>query len=159
MSIRRATFGDLPRLTELFAWAHEKSIYADMGEIDPSQLRQLLANWIKRHGGKYEGATWAVVSEHEDRIEGVLLGHLERVYIIGNKLRVTDLFWVCTPDAPPRDAWKMYRSMLNWAGKNELVVEAVAGTTGAMGDYRRAGNLLLRNGFSDHGAIYRKDLR
>lgn len=159
MSIRRATFSDINGIMDLLHDAYDRSIYRGKTEIDEREARALVMRSMQRHGGANEGSTWVAVSEWDGKIQGLILGVLSRVYNIGIHLSCTDIFWVCTEDVPPTDPWKLYNSMLKWAGKNPKVIEIVPGVTGAMMDYERSGKIFVRHGFEPFGTIYRKENR
>lgn len=155
--IRDAAFADIPRLVSLLQGAFERSHYATegLGEIDIAETKRLLTASIHRHGGKNGGSTWVQVAERDGFIEGLILGTLCRVYSIGTRLMVTDLFWVATEKVEPHDPYKLMKGMIAWGRSNPHVVEFKCGTTAALQDPEAAGVILERLGMKRYGLIWR----
>jgi hypothetical protein len=155
--IRDAKFADIPRLVSLLQGAYERSHYAKegLGAIDIGEAKRLLTAAMQRHGGKNGGATWVQVAETDGFIEGMILGTLQRVYAIGDKLMCSDIFWVCTDKVAPLDPFKLMKGMIEWGRSCPSVVEFKCGTTAALQDPEAAGVIMKRLGFAQYGIIWR----
>jgi len=157
--IRLATFGDMPRLFELFEEMHEKSVYAGEVGIDETALRSLIMDCVRRNGGQHCGSTLFLVEHSGERIEGLMIGILDRVYHFLNRLRATDLFLYCTPEAHFRASSLMIDRLTQWAVENPKVFEIYLSWTDAISnDAERVEKLYARKGFRKCGAIWVRGL-
>jgi hypothetical protein len=161
MAIRNANFVDVPAIVRLLQEAYDRSHYAkeQIGDIDLKEAKRLVVQCIQRHGHKTGGGCWVQVAETDGVITGLLMGTLARVYVIGNKLMATDLFWLTHPMADPRDAANLMRSFMAWARSCPDVVEIKCGTTAVIGSPEEAGVILQRLGLHEYGRIYRAAIR
>jgi hypothetical protein len=159
MSARRAAFADRPRMIELLKEGFARSHYARdrAGKIDESAAKLLLVNCIQEHGSQ----SYVAVAEKDGVVEGLIVGVVDRIYHIGDKLYASDLFWFCSERADARDALGLLRGMLAWARAVPGCIETQIGVTGIIGDENEAarlGEVLTRLGFAPYGRIYRKEL-
>ena len=154
--IRRALFGDIPRLVELVHAMHRASRYAVIADIDERKLKAMLFQSIQRHGGAFEGSALVMVSETDGTVEGFIVGILTRLYDIGVELMATDWMFHCTAAARPRAAGRLLDSVIQWADRNPRVIVQRYGVTDAIGDFGRSGRLFQRRGFRQAGAIYER---
>jgi hypothetical protein len=159
--IRAANFADIPGIVMFLQSAYSRSHYATEGvvNIDVRETKRLLVQSIQRHSHKTGGGCWVLVSETDGVLTGLLLGTLARVYVIGDKLMATDLFWATSPMADPRDAGNMMRSFIQWAKSCPDVVEFKCGTTAIIGSPEEGGSILKRLGFEEYGRIYRATIK
>ena len=155
--IRDAKYSDIPGIVEFLKGSYLRTHYAESGEvgIDIKEAKRLLVQSIQRHGNSNGGGCWVQVAETDGIVTGLLLGTLARVYVIGDKLMATDVFWVTSPMADPRDAGNLMRTFIKWAFSCPHVIEARCGTTSIIGDPEEGGTILKRIGFNDYGRIYR----
>jgi len=159
--IRDAKFTDIPAIVWLMQDAMARSHYANgaAGDIDVAEAKRLLVTAIQRHGHKNGGACWVQVAESNGIVTGLILGTLARVYSIGTRLYATDLFWLVSPAADPRDAAALMKGMVQWAESCPAVVEIKCGTTQTINDDAgKAGKVLQRLGMEPYGNIYRKEI-
>lgn len=157
--IRNARCTDIPALVALLGSAYDRSHYAGTEvEIDEKETKRLLVQSIQRHGHKVGGGCFVQVAESHGIVTGLILGTLVRVYVIGNRLMATDLFWVCSSLVEPGDPARLVGNMLEWARTVPHVVEVRCGTTAVIQDPEKAGNILTRLGMEQYGTIYRKEL-
>lgn len=156
--IRPARFGDIPRLAELMQEAAERSIYQGRASIDVRECKALFMRCLQAHGRKTEGGTLCLVAERDGKVEGVLIGMLDRVYHILDKLMATDLFFVLSERADPRDAMRLLRAFREWAEGHPEVIEICMGVSNALGDWQRAGKLFEFAGLELAGAIYQRGI-
>ena len=158
--IRRANFADIPRLVEILQDAHARSPYVGLANIDEREAKALLVNAINRHGRQNIASTFIEVAEAGGVVEGFIIGLLQRLYHIGDRLQATDLFWLATPLVEPADPSKLMRNMIAWAESCPAVVDIQVGVTAALnGDWTRTEKLLRRRGLTPYGGIYRKEVR
>lgn len=154
--IRRANFADIPRLVEILADAHRRSVFAGMdGEVDVAEAKRLLVHAVQRHGHTKAGGTFVMVAEAGGAVEGMIVGLLDRVYSIGTKLYATDLFFVATERVDPRDPIRLVGALIDWAKSApecRLIMMAVTDTVSA--DPERTGKILARKGLRRSGAVF-----
>lgn len=150
MTVRAAQFVDIPRLVDLIQRTHAGSIYAQRCSIDVKLLKATLLHAIEKHGGKKCGSSLVMVSEEAGIVTGLLLGLVDRVYVVMDRLYVTDLFYVC-PN--PRDALKMLARLLAWAKSIPGVIEVRLGATDAIGEWARVQRLYERLGMKQSGVM------
>lgn len=162
LSIRNATFSDIPAIVGLLQSGFERSHYANNPHgagIDHAEAKRLLVQAIQRHGNKHGGATWVQVAETDGIVSGLILGTLARVYAIGTHLMASDLFWVTHPMSSPRDAANLMRSFIEWAKSCPHVIEIKCGTTAIINeDPAEAGKILERLGMKPYGNLYRMEV-
>jgi hypothetical protein len=155
--MRPARFGDIPRIIAILNEKFVDSAYNGVTEIDQNAAKSLIFNAIQRHGHKTEGGTFVIVCETNGVVEGFLAAVLQRTYLIGTGLTATDMFFVTTSEAHPRDAGKMLSAMMTWAKGCPKVVEVMMAVTGVMGDWTRNEKMLSRQKLKLFGAVYRKE--
>lgn len=155
--IRPATFGDLPRLFTLVCEQHEASkYYPDVG-VDEPTLRSYLMQGVQRHGGTNNGSTCLFVEEHKGQVEGFILGILDRLYHIGDRLWSNDLFLVCTDNAPKMASSRLIDVYSDWAYNNPKVAKIMLSWTDAIGvDGKQIEKLFKRKGFLPVGGIWER---
>jgi len=158
--IRNGKATDIPALIAFMQMGYERTHYARERNvhIDVAEAKKLFAVAAMRHGHLSLGATWFQVAETNGIITGLILGSLARVYVIGNKLMASDLFWTVNELAEPSDAMALMAGMIEWAKRSPECVEIRCGTTAIMGDPAKAGVLLRRAGMSPYGSIYRMEI-
>jgi hypothetical protein len=156
--MRKATPHDLPRLFELIGHMHAGSKFAAMGiGVDSAVARSLLLTAVNRHGGQHDGSTCCFVTEKDGLIEGFIIGILQRVYLIGNRLEANDLFLYVSPNAPRQAATKLLDGYLAWALSNPKVAIVKLSWTDAMGvDGEALEKLYKRKGLRRSGGIWER---
>lgn len=156
--IRPATLSDLPRLFELILKMHAGSKYAEREiDVDPTTAKSILRDGVMRHGGLHNGATLFNVIERDGLIEGFMLGILQRVYSIGNRLEAQDFWLFCTPHCPKIGMTKLLDAYVAWADDNPKVAEIVLSWTDAMSvDGDKIGRVYYRKGFRRSGEIWKR---
>lgn len=158
--IRDAKAADIISIIALLQIAFSKSHYSASGicQIDVAETKRLLLNAIMRHGGRNGGSCFLQVAENDGRITGMILGTLQRVYGIGNRLLATDMFWISLDDGGPLDGVILMRNMISWAWASPAVVEIRCGATAAISDDpERAGGLLKTLGMTEYANLYRME--
>lgn len=157
MTVRPALFADVPRLAELVCEGHARSIYADRGEIDLKETKALFVRSIQRSGGRSEGSTLVLVAEAGGAVEGFIVGLVDRIYHVLDKLYVTDIFFFCTERADPKDARHLLDRLIAWGKSIPGVIEIKLGITDLFGDWRRQEVLYKRAGLKQSGVFYKMD--
>lgn len=159
MVTRPAAFADIPGIVALLQEGHRRSHYA-LGAclIDERETKRLLVQAIQRHGSHNLGGTWVVVAETGGRITGVLVGTLNRVAVIGDRLMASDLFWLAAEDVDPTDPLRLMKSMVEWARAAPDCIEVKCGTSAVIrAAPKEAGRVLERLGMKHYGEIYRME--
>jgi hypothetical protein len=157
--IRPATPADLPRLYELVLEMHARSEYARRGiGVDEASARSILKDGVYRNGRTNNGGTLLNVVEFRGEVEGFMLGLLQRVYTIGDRLEAQD-YWLFTTKRCPRVGWgKLVDAYLAWALNNPKVADVRASWTDAAGvDGEKLGRIYEKKGFRRCGAIYTRE--
>lgn len=153
--IRPANFSDIPRLAALMAEAHARSKYADRCGLDLKFTKALFVRAIQRHGGTGDGATCLFVSDN-DGVQGFILGLLDRVYQVGDKLAALDAFYYAAHDIAPRDPARLIDAYVEWAGRSPNCIEIKLSATDVVGPTERVERLYRRKGFVRSGVIYER---
>ena len=156
--IRVAKFGDIPRLVEIIKEAHAATKYKDLCEIDEKETKALLLNAIRNHGGQHEGSTFVAVAENKGKVEGYIIGILQRFYDVTDKLEATDWQWLCTKDVQPSDPIKLVKAMHKWAGKNPKCIAIFQANTDLWKNPEAITRSLEGLGMKRCGHVLRKEL-
>jgi len=158
MSVRAGKFVDIPRIAEISAYAHERSIYGSISTFDEVLVKQLCAQSMQRHGQQNYGGTLFLVSETNGEVRGFIIALLDLVYPCVEELMVTDLIFVFAENAESHDAATMIRQIIQWAEANPKVIEVHLGVTDAMmgSDWKRIGKVYEHLGLFLCGGMYRK---
>lgn len=157
--LRRATFSDLPRLMELMEETHAKSRYADMGvSLDKNSAREMLHAGLSRNGLQMETGMLLNVIEKAGKVEGFMLGVLQRVHSVGNRLEAQDLWLYCTKKAPKIGMLKLIDAYVEWANGNPKCAEISLSWTDAVKgiDGAAIGKAYQRQGFQPAGEIWKR---
>lgn len=155
--MRAACATDLPRLFELLLEMQANSKYAGDVEVDRQVARSLLLQSVARHGGRHQGGTCVFVVERDGVIEGFIIGILDRVYHIGNRLSANDLYLYVTPRAPRGAASRLIDAYVQWALDNPKVADIKLSWTDVMGvDASKIERLFARKEFRRAGGIWER---
>lgn len=153
--LRPARFVDVPRLVEMLADAHGKSRYAGKVNVDAGYARKLLAQLVQRHGHTNHGGSCVFVVEGGDgAVCGLVVGILERVYMIGDQLAANDLFLVVNKNAPISAMKQLIGAYLDWADNNQNVAEINLSWTNALATGERMSKLYKRLNFTKCGEVF-----
>lgn len=158
MTLRRATFADVPAMVELLKHHHARSIYARAGNVDEDYTRKLLAQMVQRHLHTKVGGCCVFVVEGGDRkVCAFVAGILDRVYGIGDIFVANDMFTVAGPDAPVTAALRLIAAYIQWAIAIPRVHEIRLSHTDALPEGERVGAIYERMGFTHCGSVYRRE--
>ena len=157
MVTRPIKMSDLPAVFDMLIEMHGLSKYAGDVDVDPVAAKALLMQAAQRHGGSNNGSTHFMVAEEGGKIVGFMVGALQRLYLIGNRLEAMDLFLYAKKTASAKVAVKLLDSYIEWASSCPKVASIKLSYTNTLGvDGERLGALYERKGFERHGAIYEK---
>ncbi len=144
MKIRSAKFGDIPKIVEIMQEVHDHSPFKDVCELDVKEAKSLLMNVIQRNGKTTEGGTFVAVADNGLRIEGYIIGLLQRFYAVSDKLEATDLQWVCRKGAQPSAALRLVKVFHAWAGNCPDVIVITQGNNNHLNDNKPVTKLLTQ---------------
>jgi hypothetical protein len=154
--IRDAKFVDIPAMIAVLEDAYAKSIYQDLGGIDRKEAQSYLMGAVQRHRSPNEGGTWVGVAETDGKVEGLLVGLLDRIYVVGSALRAIDVHYYGTDRASPRDMISLFDAWLKWAASVPKIRLITPTATHIVGDYSAAERLFEKRGFQRSGVIYER---
>lgn len=159
--IRRAETSDIPRLVELVAQMHGESEFARRGiGLDTKAVRSFILAGIRRHDGKSEGASLFNVAVFRGRVEGLMLGMLQPVYMVCHGLEAFDFWLYTTRRAPKLAASRLIDEYLAWALANPRVCDVMLSWTDVVGvDARKIAKLYERKGFRRRGEFFVRAVR
>ena len=99
--MRRARTTDVFAMVDLLVEQQARSRYMGEVQVDEPFTRKLLAQGIQRNGGSTDGSTIInVIEDDAGGIEAFMVGVLNRVYHIGNRLCAQDMFLVAREGSP-----------------------------------------------------------
>ncbi len=160
MIYRPARSIDAPALVDILKERHAETRYGSDVRIDEVIARKVFAHAAQRHGGTNEGAMFLMVAEQGDgTIDAFMLGHLARIYMVGDKLVATDLFLIGHRNCDPRCMNGLIEHYLAWAEENPKVHEIVLSWSDAVPESGAINALYERKGFTLCGTSYRRDAR
>jgi RimJ/RimL family protein N-acetyltransferase len=154
--IRPATFSEIPRLVDLLEEMCAESKYAGRVNVDRRAAGALLQQCVTRHNGKHEGGAWVMVDDRDGIAEGFMVGLLDRVYHIGDKLSAKDIYLHATKRAGQASALRLFRSYVDWAASNPKVIEINGSWTDALPGAERIALVYQKLGFRKCGEIFER---
>lgn len=154
MAARRARFGDIPAIVELMQESHRRSKYRNRGAIVPKLAKSVLLNTIQRHGLTRVGGACVFVTENDGVLDGFIIGVLELVYSISDKLSANDLFFYVSERGLPQSAGHLLDAFIERNVGIDGLVQIQMGATDAIQDYERTAKLYRLKGFVQTGVIY-----
>ena len=158
--MRAARTTDVFAMTELLCEQQARSRYAGLVDVDAPYTRRLLAQAIQRNDGTTDGGTLVRVIEGDDgAVVAFIIGVLNRVYHIGDKLCAQDMFLVATKAAPALASRRLLAAYVQWADANPLVHEINLSHTDALPEGDRMAEVYRKMGFERCGGIFRRDGR
>jgi len=154
--IRAAKFSDIPRMVDLLHEMHAASKYAGKVDVSRKAAHALMQQCVTRHGGQHEGGALVMVAEHDGQVEGFIVGMLDRVYHIGDRLASNDVYLYVTDAASKLDVRRLLDAYVEWASGNPKVFEIRLSWTDTMEGAEKIGDLYEKMGFRRCGAIYER---
>jgi hypothetical protein len=157
MAVRAAKFTDIPQMVLLLEEGYRRSIYAGKATFDVLEAKRLIATALQRHGHTNLNGSLVIVSEAAGIVDGLLIGILDNVYPCLKELVATDLLFIQSEHANPRDGILMLKNLIAWAEANPKVIEIHLGVASTVGDWERTAQLYERLGLERCGAMFRKE--
>jgi len=155
--VRRARTTDVFGMVGLLVEQQARSRYAGEVEVDEPYTRKLLAQAIQRNGGQTDGSSLVNVIEDDDgQIEAFMVGVLNRVYFIGNRLCAQDMFLVARDGASILASRRLMAAYIEWATSNPNVHEIFLSHTDALPEGDRMASIYSKMGFQLCGGIFRR---
>lgn len=154
--IRSAKFADIPQLVDLLCEMHLASKYAGKVGVSRKAAQALLQQCITRHGGQHEGGALVTVIEVAGEVQAFIVGMLDRVYHIGDRLAANDVYLYARPVAGVTAARRLLKAYVAWAEANPKVFEIRLSWTDTMEGADRIGDVYEKMGFRRCGAIYER---
>lgn len=155
--VRLATFSDLNALHALVMEMGNSNKHFPDVQPDEDAAKALMMQAIQRNDGKHNGGCLVNVYEHEGALVGFMVGTLQRVHMIGNRLEAMDLFLFCNKAAPARAAPALIDAYIAWADKNPKVAKIFLSWTNMLGtDGEKIEKLYQRKGFHRTGGIFER---
>jgi hypothetical protein len=100
-----------------------------------------------------------MVSERDGAVDGLIVGVLNPVYMIGDLCTATDLWWVSTDRTSARDRVGLMLSMVDWAKAHRKVFDIVCAASGAVTDPARVDKIMVALGFVRFGGLWRIEVK
>lgn len=156
--MRHATLNDCARIFELVLEMHSESKFPPDVGVDHITARSLIMTAIQRNGGLHQGGTIVLVEEKDGAVEAFVIGILDRVYHIGNRLASNDLFLYASKRARRGASIRLFRGYVQWALSNPKVAKIMGSWTDALGpEVEKIEALYRKEGFHRIGAIWERD--
>lgn len=152
--IRDARFQDIPEIAAMLREMHGASKYAGRVGISDKAVDALLMGSVagqKQHGPQ---ASFVAVAEHDGALTGFMIGVLDRVYHIGDRLTANDVFLHCRNTARPSDALRLIDAYIAWARANPRVIEIMLSWADTLPGAERIAAVYRRRGFRRIGEMW-----
>jgi hypothetical protein len=156
--IRPARLDDLVKLHALVLEMHQATDYPARGiGVSETAAKALFRDAVMRNGRTNDGGVLLNVIEVAGELRGFMLGLLQRVYMIGDRLEAQDAFLYCSPYAPARAPERLIDAYIAWAESNPKVAEIALSFTNAGGvKVKKLARLYERKGFARVGEIWKR---
>lgn len=152
--MRKATFQDAPAIMQLLRDQHTRSKYASRCRIAEPQLQHLVTSMIAQQGQIGPQGTCVFVCDNAaGEPVAFIAGILDRVYMIGAKLKAQDLFF-CNEGGSVKDTLQLLDGYVNWARSIRAVLEINVSWNDTMPGADRVAQLYARKGFRKSGEIF-----
>lgn len=152
--IRAARSTDVPLLLAMLHEMHAASKYAGRVEISDKAADALLMSAIASQGQHGPQASHVIIAEQDGKPVGFMVGVLDRVYHIGNKLTANDLFLYVRPNSGVRPVIALIDSYIAWASGKRAVVEIMLSWSDALPGAADIAALYGRKGFTRSGEMF-----
>ena len=154
--IRRATFQDLDRVKVLIREMHAASKYRGHVDVSEKVMGEVLCSMLAAQRSPVQGGSFFHVAEHRGRVEGFMVGVLDRVYQIGNRLAAHDLFLHVSSEGRGADAAQLVAAYIAWAQANPRVLEIKLSWGDTLPGAERVARLYARKGFRRCGETWER---
>lgn len=154
--IRPAKFEDIPVLAEMLREMHLASKYALRVGISEKIMDQMLMGMIAQQGQPGPQGSYCVIAEHGGRPVGFMVGLLDRVYHIGDRLVANDVYLHVRNGARAGHSLAMIRGYVAWASANRKVIEIKLSWVNTLPGAARVVAIYERCGFTKVGEIFER---
>ena len=155
--IRRAIATDIPKLVAFLIETGARTKYHSVTEVDVDYVKPVLHQMIMRHGGRGESGTFAMVSETDGKITGLLFGLKDRIMGICRHLYATDFLYTVGRNGSAKDAVALFDCFVEWARSDPRVLQITEAKHDALPE-GHAEKLYFRHGFKKIGDLYELDI-
>lgn len=145
--------GDVHAMVALLEDGYCRSRYRDLCGFDVRLARSQVFQAVQRHGLMGAGGQCVFVGESAGVVVGMIVGVLQPLYMLGDKLEAADVFFVVRAGAHPDVSRGLLDSYVAWAVGNPDVVEVTLSVTDVIGSPERVARLYDRMGFRRKGVI------
>jgi hypothetical protein len=152
--IRPGRFTDQPAIEALLRGAHARSKYAGRVAIHDKALSQTVLGAIAAMTQNGPQASHVAVAERGGEVVGVIIGALDRVYHIGEKLSANDIFFVVGEKGSFGDSLYLADSYIAWARSNPKVIEIMLSWSDAIPGGEKIAALAKRKAFIKTGEMF-----
>ena len=152
--IRAARHQDIPAILAMLHEMHAASKYAGRVEISDKAAEGLLTSAVAMSGQRGPQGTHVVIAEKDGEAVGFMVGSLDRVYHIGNKLTANDVFLFVRPGNGIRPVLALIDSYVAWASSIRAVVEIMLSWSDTMTGAAAIAPLYARKGFIKTGEMF-----
>ena len=152
--IRSARFEDVPALAAMLRDMHGRSKYAGRVDISEKAMDSVLTGMVAQQGQKGPQGSCCAIAVEGSAPVGFIVGLLDRVYHIGNRLVANDVYLWLRPGANALHTLQLVRFYLKWARSVRAVLEIRLSWTDALPGAERLGRLYGRLGAERVGEIY-----
>lgn len=152
--IRAATYRDLERVKALLYDMYADSKYLGRGKIVDKVCDEVLAHALTKQKSPIQGGSFFHVAEHEEEVQGFMIGALDRIYHIGSYLVAQDIFLHVAKGGQPTDAVKLIRHYVEWARMNPRVLTINLSWTDTLPGAEKIEPVYERLGFKRSGGIF-----
>lgn len=154
MTLRAATFQDIPRVAIMLHELHAASKYHDRVGISDKAMQDVLMAAVAGQNQHGPQASFFQLSERDGQPIGFMVGTLTRVYHVGDKLVANDLFLYVRPRARASHTFELIDAYVAWAKANRKVCEIALSWNDALPGAERIADVYRRRGFAKNGELF-----
>lgn len=151
---RPAAFADVPRLVELFHEMHAASKYAGRSALSEKAVNNMLMGMIAQQNQRGPQGTYFHVALQDGVIVGFMVGLLDRIKHVLNKLVAGDAYLYVRPGSSPTHVLKLIDGYIDWARGNPKVLEIKLSWDDTLPRAKEVARIYKRKGFDLVGEIY-----
>lgn len=133
---------------------HAASKYHGRVGIAEKAMEAMLASLVAQQGQRGPQGSYCAIAELNGRVTGFMVGMLDRVYHIGDKLTANDVYLWVRPRESPIHTMYLIRGYLAWARAIRQVAEIKLSWTDTLPGAERLGRLYRKVGAVKAGEIY-----
>lgn len=152
--IRNARHQDIPAIMAMLHEMHAESKYRGRVGISDKAAENLLMSAIAMSGQRGPQGTHVIIAEKDGEPVGFMVGSLDRVYHIGDRLTANDIFLYVRPGNGIRPVLGLIDSYTEWASSIRAVVEIVLSWSDTMTGAAAIAPLYARKGFVKSGESF-----